>query len=117
MADEANSEKIHIKFTESKSIRTIHVDGVWGAIAPAGNIYMAVFNERQPLPEAVEHRLTPQGALGEEIGREYFHGITREIEAHLVFSTATAHLIRDWLDLRIQEAEKTTQESRQRRQE
>ena len=75
---------------------------------------MSVFNERQPIPEMVEHRLSPRGALGEEISREYFHGITREIEAHLVFSAATAQLIRDWLDQRIREAEHSAQESSQR---
>ena len=107
-------ESVRFQFIESRACRTIHVDGAWGAVGPIGNIYMSVFSERHPTPQFIEHRITPEGRLGEETDREIFDGVTREIEAHLVFSVSAAQSIRDWLTQKIEEAERAITETRER---
>ena len=72
---------------------------------------MSVFSERHPTPQSIQHRITPEGGLGEETGREIFDGLTRQIEAHLVFSVSAARAIRDWLTQKIEEAERAIVET------
>ncbi|MCI0553464.1 MAG: hypothetical protein L0287_21155 [Anaerolineae bacterium] len=100
-----DGSEIEFQFEKSNLFRVIHVDGVFGGISPGSKLlHMAVYNERQPIPKVVTHRLD-KGTVGQEIleKREGRHGLFREIEADLIISEETAVALRTWLDGKINE--------------
>lgn len=110
--NEIEEKIIRFQFTNSAYCRVIHVDGAWGGIGPGRMINMALFSERQPTPNWVDLDFGSSNEFSEESGREVFRGMTREIEANLVFSVATAIKLRDWLNARIGDMEKIEEEIR-----
>ena len=97
--------EIEFQFEKSNLFRVIHVDGVFGGISPGSKLlHMAVYNERQPIPKVVTHKID-KGIIGQEIleKREGRHGLFREIEADLIISEETAIALRTWLDGKISE--------------
>lgn len=74
----------------------IHGDGVWGGPTPQGNIAIGFFSERNTTPRTVDYAVS-DGALGEEIERDFDPGFLREIESTVVVSPATAYFIARWL--------------------
>ena len=62
-----DAAELEFDFEKSNFFRVIHVDGVFGGISPGSNLlHMAIYNERQPLPKKVFHKLD-KGVLGQEI--------------------------------------------------
>ena len=66
---------------------------------------MNCFSERAAIPTKVEHKLSPEGALGEEVLRESKGGVVREIEIELLLDTNMAKSVLIWLTDRVAEAE------------
>lgn len=109
MADEKDSVlaqgQLEFNFEKSNFFRVIHVDGFFGAVAPATQLlHVAVYNERQPIPKKVFHTVK-DGVLQPETldKREGRAGLFRELEADLVLNMETAMALRSWLDERINE--------------
>lgn len=113
--DDFEEKVIRFQFTNSAYCRVIHVDGAWGGIGPGRMINMALFSERQPTPNWVDLDFVSSGEIAEESGRDVPSGMTREIEANLVFSVATALKLRDWINARISDIEKIEEEIRKSR--
>jgi hypothetical protein len=90
-------------FEKGNFFRVIWVDGAMGGITPGGQIHMAVYNERAPIPKSVFHAVQPNGQLGpENTGKRVVRtGFFREVEADLMFNYETAVAIRVWLDEKI----------------
>ena len=42
----------------------VYVNGAHGGISPRGELVMNFYLERQPLPNAISHEITPAGAIG-----------------------------------------------------
>ena len=83
--------------------RVIYVDGVYGGVTPRGDFRVAVFNERNPLPDTMVHSVTSEGTLGPEMPerRVVRNGIVREVEADLVMNYGTAKVVHKWLGEKI----------------
>jgi hypothetical protein len=102
---------ISYDYIKGNNFRVIHVDGVYGGNAPQlGIIHMDVFSERWPIPKRTVNRISPEGGIGEEIYEERVtrNAVVREVEAHLVMTIEVAILIRDWLNNKIENYQKTT---------
>ena len=99
-------KELDFHYLKTPCYRTYHVDGIFGGIAPNGNLYMELFIERFPTPKVVRCKLTPEGP-GEEVSREGKDGVIREVEGGLVMNINTATTLRDWLDGKINEYKAT----------
>jgi len=92
-------KEVKFHYIKSQYFRALHVDGFFGGVTPNLDIHIAIFNERNPIPQESTYRITDAGKLGDEImdqrkGRE---GIVREVEADLILDLASAQSLLDWL--------------------
>lgn len=98
--------EVECYYEKSQFFRVIRVDGAWGGVTHRGDIHMGLFSEYPPLPETVKYVIRSD-KLAEEVGRKVKSGIVREIEVEAVMSVSTAIAMRDWLSLKIEEAQKS----------
>lgn len=93
-----NPPDVRIHYIKGNQFRVIRVDGALGAPSPCGDIHMALYNERFPIPIQTIHRIGPDGTVDrhpqEAVARE---GLVREVEADLVFSPKVARALAKWL--------------------
>lgn len=101
---EPRKRRVRFHYIKSSHFRVIHVDGAWGGPTPHLNIQMSVFNERQPIPQAVTYAVKESGVIGDELVSERLSkdGFVREIEADLVFDLSTAESLVTWLQDKIE---------------
>jgi hypothetical protein len=97
-----SSNLVPFHYLKSGHFHTIHVDGAYGGPTPRGLFSMALFSERNPLPQKEEYEVGDDGKLGERKGRTGRDGIIRELEVVAMMTVETAKLIRDWLSDQIQ---------------
>ena len=86
-------KSVQFHYIKGNQYRALHVDGAFGGITPNGSIHMAVFNERQPIPQVMEHSVK-DGVLGELNRTEGKSGIVRELDACLYMTLPVAKQIR-----------------------
>lgn len=104
-ASEKKKQQIEFDFLKSAFFRVIKADGVFGGLTPNGSgIHMGFYSERHPYPQKITHDLTEAG-LGPEhrdrrVGRT---AIVRELEVGVSFDIATAIVIRNWIDDKLQQ--------------
>jgi hypothetical protein len=109
MAEDAHSllvqGELEFDFEKSNFFRVIHVDGIFGGVAPATQLlHIGIFNERQPFPKKVFHPVKDGTLQPENLQkREGRSGLFREIEADLIMSMEVAMVLRTWLDEKITE--------------
>lgn len=94
---------VRFHYLKSSQFRVVHVDGAHGGLTPRGQIQMALFNERQPIPQQTLERLTPDGRLGDEIKdkRIQKEGLIREVEVEAIMTLESAKSLVTWLQERI----------------
>lgn len=95
--------RLQYHLIKSNLFRVIYAEGVYGGISPAAHIRATFFNERQPLPQMIEHEVSPVGLLGNEVARAGKSGIVRELEADVVMSLETAVIFHKWLGEKIEQ--------------
>lgn len=102
--------KLVFHYIKSNYFRVVYATGVQGGISPKGDIEIAFFNERNPIPERLVHVIEKPTGLGEEdvnIGAEIpeekasKEGIVREVEVQVVMNRATAEAMYIWLGQKI----------------
>jgi len=96
MADSTPSS-IKIHYRKANFFRVVHVDGALGGITPTRNIFVSLYNQRNPLPRLIEQQFFPDGTLGEEIDRKGKTGLFREMEVGLVLTASAAREIAKFL--------------------
>jgi len=100
---DTSQNKIKFIYQKTNNYRAYHVDGAYGGINPNGNIYMAIFNERRPIPQIEQYDVkSGKAVLKSSEGKE---GIIREVEAGLIFNYSTMVLLRDWMNNKINQFE------------
>lgn len=106
--EESQQRKVHFYYEKAHQFRVIHADGVHGGLTPRMNIHMAVFSERNPIPQRETYLLRPDDIIqGEEKDlRVQKEGFFREVEADIVFSIDTARNVAKWLSEKVAEAER-----------
>lgn len=103
---------ITFHYIKSNFFRVIRVDGAYGGLSPHGDIHMAVYNQRQPIPVQTTNLITPDGKLGDESGKVAREGIVREVEADINCSPHVARTIAKWLIEKADMAEKLAREAK-----
>ena len=88
---------IKIHYRKANFFRVVHVDGALGGITPTRNIFVSLFNQRNPLPRLIEQQFFPDGTLGEEIDRKGKSGVFREMEVGLVLTAPVARELAKFL--------------------
>jgi hypothetical protein len=114
MKAEKNSQKgktVLFKYIFPTDTRELHVDGAFGGLAPDGTIRMAVYSERQAIPNVEKRLVKPDNTLGDQIGEEKKYEFVRIVQASLVFNTETAKSFINWLGDRIKELEQFKEEA------
>jgi hypothetical protein len=94
---------VRFHWIKSNFFRVIHADGVWGGITPTGNVQMAIFSQRTPIPQQTAQKLYSGGNLGEDLPelKVCKDGIVREVEIEVIMDLNLAVSIRAWLDEKI----------------
>jgi len=107
---------IEFDYIKSNFFRVIHVNGAFGGINPDGTLFMAVFSERPPLPDATVQMVDSSGKIGAEVfeqRRVTSKGlIVRELEAGLTMDVNAARGLMQWLKERVEIAEKMIADAR-----
>lgn len=110
MPDEKTEQppaQVAFHYIKSNGFRTLHGDGIIGSVTPRGLIHFAVYTERPAIPQIVVHEVDSQGKVGNVVGSPMGRdGIVRELEVDIVLDLRTAQSFREWLDTRLEEAEK-----------
>jgi hypothetical protein len=105
-------EIIDVHYLKTSSYRSYYVDGIFGGPTAHGKLYIELFLERSVTPQIIQHKVTAEGTLGEEIDRIGKKGIIREIEAGLIMDISIAKIFRDWLNGKIELYEKLLKEQK-----
>lgn len=82
------------------SFRSVHADGVWGALSSYGNIHLSFFNERPNPPQFITQEFGPDGQwLPKEPKYEYGTNANwvRQFEVEVILSVESAKVMRQVL--------------------
>ena len=103
---EDSSPTVTFHYIKSNLFRVIHADGAWGGITPKLKIQMALFSERNPIPQQTVQEVTEADTLGDERKAERVSrkGVIREVEAEVVMDVETAESLAEFLNSRVDEA-------------
>lgn len=106
-----DEKKITFRFVREDDYRVLPVNGVWGGVTPRGDIRVEIFHEYEALPGTVTHVLSPEGQLGEEVGREKPTGLEgkvfdRRVFAGIMLTASQAESIGQWLQAKAADARK-----------
>lgn len=108
MSDEDNAQmppEIVFHFEKSPQHRVVHVDGAFGGPTPQGLFHLALYSERNPIPQSVTQELTKDGALGQETDRRQRDGVFREIEVSAIMTFQTLKSINEWTKMHLERIE------------
>jgi hypothetical protein len=106
-------KRIRFDYIKSNCFRVIRVDGAHGSPTPKGDaIQIALFSERNPIPQSEEYAITEQGNLGERLAQKTRGAIVREVEVEAILSIEMARLIEQWLHDKIAMIEKAKRQRR-----
>ena len=112
MAHDKN--KIAFRYIKNHNYRVVHADGVIGGPSPSGDIHMAFFSQRKPIPRKVVYEITSDG-LGPELvdQRESESDIIREFDTDVVMNLNVAKELIEWLQKHVSEVEKVISEQKE----
>jgi len=94
---EGTPSSVKFYYEKGKFFKVIHVDGVIGGPTPERAVFVALYNQRSPIPQEIEQALSPDGSLGPELSRKGKDGIFREIEIGIVLTPKAAQEIGQFL--------------------
>jgi hypothetical protein len=97
---EKDEKIIKFKYFFEKDYNPVYANGVFGGIAPSGELVIHFFQERQGLPTAQYYALFPNGNLGEEVKREpedQPFKYVRMVTTGVTLSEKTARVLFEWL--------------------
>jgi hypothetical protein len=99
---------ITFKYIFNYGYNPSYVNGAQGGFSPRGEMVIHFYLERQPLPESISHEITPEGAIGREIGVEpedLSGSMVRFIDTGVVMSYENARVFHAWLGDKLREIE------------
>ncbi len=101
-------KEITFNYIKIPSYRSYHVDGVFGALTPRGNLYCEFFIDRNVTPQTAVHELSGEGILsGKPKKTTGKKGFVREIECGIIMDIDTAYTLKVWLDDKIKSYKET----------
>lgn len=100
--------EITFKYVFNYGYNPTYVNGAQGGFSPRGELVINFYLERQPLPEAISHEITPQGAIGRETSVEpedLASSMVRFIDTGVVMSYENAKVFHAWMGDKLREME------------
>jgi len=100
--------EITFKYVFNYSYNPTYVNGAQGGFSPRGELVINFYLERQPLPEAISHEITPEGAIGKETGaapKDLAQSMVRFIDTGVVMSYENARVFHAWMGEKLREVE------------
>ncbi|MBU5612700.1 hypothetical protein [Geomonas azotofigens] len=94
------------KYIFTYDYNPIYVNGAHGGISPRGELVINFYLERQPLPNAISHEITPAGAIGPETEVEpsdLGRSLVRQVINGVVVNHQTARELHFWLGEKLKE--------------
>jgi len=92
--------EIKFKYVFNYGYNPSYVNGAQGGFSPRGEMVINFYLERQPLPEAISHEITPEGAIGRETAAEpkdLAQSMVRYIDTGVVMNYENARVFHAWL--------------------
>jgi len=96
------------KYIFTYDYNPVYINGAHGGVSPRGELVMNFYLERQPLPNAITHEITPAGAIGPETGVEpsdLGRSVVRQVTNGVVVNYQTARELHYWLGEKLKEME------------
>jgi hypothetical protein len=90
---ETPPKELRFFYIKSPSFHGVHADGAFGGLTPHGDVHLAFFAERIPIPQEVVHTLDAAGEVSgekERIGKE---GVVRELQVDVTMKLDTAEAL------------------------
>ena len=103
--DQLKGETVSFKYIFPSDLKELHVNGAFGGVAPDGMIHMALYSERQAIPNVEKRLMNPDKTLGDQKEEEKKYEYVRIVQASLVFNDNVATSFINWLDGRIKDLE------------
>ena len=100
--------EITFKYVFNYAYNPTYVNGAQGGFSPRGEMVINFYLERQPLPEAISHEITPEGSIGKETGSEpndLAQSMVRFIDTGVVMSYENARVFHAWMGEKLREVE------------
>jgi hypothetical protein len=99
---------LQFKAAKSRDYRIVAANGVWGGIAPGGDLRIDFFLDSSSLPEEMTYQVLETGQLGKEIQRiPQASLVTREYQVGVVMSLQSAEMVANWLLQKVKESKST----------
>jgi hypothetical protein len=103
-----NKPEITFKYLFNYGYNPTYVNGAQGGFSPRGEMVIHFYLERQPLPEAISHEITPDGGIGKETGvapEDLAKSMVRFIDTGVVMSYENAKVFHAWMGDKLREVE------------
>lgn len=104
----SKNPEMTFKYIFTYDYNPVYVNGAHGGVSPRGELVMNFYLERQPLPNAIAHEITPSGTIGaettvepEDLGRS----LVRQVINGVVVNFQTARELHYWLGEKLKEME------------
>jgi hypothetical protein len=100
--------EIKFKYVFNYGYNPSYVNGAQGGFSPRGEMVINFYLERQPLPEAICHEITPEGAIGGETSvepKDLAQSMVRYIDTGVVMNYENARVFHAWLGDKLREVE------------
>lgn len=100
--------EITFKYVFNYGYNPSYVNGAQGGFSPRGEMVINFYLERQPLPSAISHEITPEGAIGKEttvVPKDLAQSMVRYIDTGVVMSYENARVFHAWMGDKLREVE------------
>ncbi|MEI6702019.1 MAG: hypothetical protein WCL71_00605 [Deltaproteobacteria bacterium] len=104
----SNKPELTFKYVFNYGYNPSYVNGAQGGFSPRGEMVINFYLERQPLPDAITHEITPEGAIGRETGvepKDLASSMVRFIDTGVVMSYENARVFHSWMGDKLRELE------------
>jgi hypothetical protein len=106
------AKEVVFDYIKGEYFRVIHADGMIGGSTPQGNLHVAFFSERPPIPKRTVQTVNALGALGDQIPEKTVVRdctVVREMDVDVIMSFQVAEQFYKWLEQRLDEMKKMMQ--------
>ena len=104
----SKKSQLTFKYVFNYGYNPSYVNGAQGGFSPRGEMVINFYLERQPLPDAITHEITPEGAIGQEISadpKDLASSMVRFIDTGVVMSYENAKVFHAWMGEKLREVE------------
>ena len=104
----AKKPELTFKYVFNYGYNPSYVNGAQGGFSPRGEMVINFYLERQPLPDAITHEITPEGAIGRETDvepKDLASSMVRFIDTGVVMSYENARVFHAWMGDKLREVE------------